>query len=113
MLTPALADGILKKGSPWKTMSQDQLSALVAELHNDHPLKEKLLKAADLAEASGLAKEAGFDVSQADWLKAFQALSDEELAVVAGAAHLDEAWTDLVNKNRMSPMEAYLKSSIR
>ena len=69
-------------------MSEEQLSALLAKLKEDAGLQEKLKGAADLDAAVALAKEAGFDVSKADWLK-YQAqqtleLSDEELESVAG-----------------------------
>ena len=69
-------------------MSEEQLSALLAKLKEDAGLQEKLKGAADLDAAVALAKEAGFDVSKADWLK-YQAkqtleLSDEELEGVAG-----------------------------
>jgi predicted ribosomally synthesized peptide with nif11-like leader len=70
-------------------MSEEQLAALLAKLKDDAGLQEKLKGAADLDAAVALAKEAGFDVSKADWLK-YQAnqtleLSDEELEGVAGA----------------------------
>ena len=69
-------------------MSEEQLSALLAKLKEDAGLQEKLKGAADLDAAAAVAKEAGFDVRKADWLK-YQAkqtleLSDEELEVVAG-----------------------------
>ena len=69
-------------------MSEEQLAALLAKLKDDAGLQEKLRIAADLDAAVALAKEAGFDVSKADWLK-YQAkqtieLSDEELEGVAG-----------------------------
>ena len=69
-------------------MSEEQLSALLAKLKDDAGLQEKLKGAADLDAAVDLAKEAGFDVSKADWLK-YQAkqtleLSDEELEAIAG-----------------------------
>ena len=69
-------------------MSEEQLTALLAKLKEDAGLQEKLKGAADLDAAVALAKEAGFDVSKADWLK-YQAkqtieLSDEELEGVAG-----------------------------
>ena len=71
-----------------QAMSEEQLSALLAKLKDDAVLLEKLKGAADLDAAVALAKEAGFDVSKADWLK-YQAkqtleLSDEELEGVAG-----------------------------
>jgi predicted ribosomally synthesized peptide with nif11-like leader len=64
-------------------MSEEQLSALLAKLKEDAGLQEKLKGAAELDAAVAMAKEAGFDVSKADWLK-YQAkqtleLSDEEL----------------------------------
>jgi predicted ribosomally synthesized peptide with nif11-like leader len=69
-------------------MSEEQLTALLAKIKEDAGLQEKLKVAADLDAAVALAKEAGFDVSKADWLK-YQAkqtieLSDEELAGGAG-----------------------------
>ena len=71
-------------------MSEEQLTALLAKIKEDAGLQEKLKGAADLDAAVALAKEAGFDVSKADWLK-YQAkqtieLSDEELEGVAGGS---------------------------
>ena len=69
-------------------MSEEQLSALLAKLKEDAGLMEKLKAAGDLDTAVAFAKEAGFDVSKADWLR-YQAkqtleLSDEQLEGVAG-----------------------------
>ena len=69
-------------------MSEEQLSALLAKLNEDAGLWDKLQGAPDLDAAVALAKEAGFDVSKADWHK-YQAsqileLSDEQLESVAG-----------------------------
>ncbi len=69
-------------------MSEEQLSALLAKLKEDLVLQEKLKGATELDAAVTMAKEAGFEVSKADWLK-YQAkqtlqLSDEELEEVAG-----------------------------
>ena len=69
-------------------MSEDQLSALLAKIKEDNGLQEKLKGAADLDAFLAIAKEAGFYVSKADWLK-YQAqqtleLSEEELEGVAG-----------------------------
>jgi predicted ribosomally synthesized peptide with nif11-like leader len=69
-------------------MSEEQLTALLAKIKEDAGLQEKLKGAADIDAAIALVKEAGFDVSKADWLK-YQAkqtveLSDEELEGVAG-----------------------------
>ena len=75
-------------------MSEEQLSKLLNILKGDVTLQEKLKGAADLDDAVKLAKDAGFDVSKADWIKhkAKQALelSDEELEAVAGG----KKWTE-------------------
>jgi len=74
-------------------MSKEQLEALFAKLKDDAGLLEKLQGAEDLDAAVALAKEAGFDVSKADWLrhqaKLTLELSDEELEGVAGGRELD------------------------
>jgi predicted ribosomally synthesized peptide with nif11-like leader len=73
-------------------MSEEQLSALLAKLNDDAALREKLQGAGDLDAAVAMAKEAGFDVSKADWLR-YQAqqtleLSDVELEGVVGGRGL-------------------------
>jgi predicted ribosomally synthesized peptide with nif11-like leader len=72
-------------------MSEDQLLALLAKLQDDSGLREKLQGTADLDAAIALAKELGFEVSKADWMKyqasQTQELSDEELEYVTGGAH--------------------------
>jgi len=69
-------------------MSEEQLAALLAKLKDDEGLQEKLKGAADLDAVLAIAKDAGFEISKADWLR-YQAnqtleLSDEELEGVAG-----------------------------
>ena len=69
-------------------MSEEQLAALLAKLKDDEGLQEKLKGASDLDALLVIAKDAGFDISKADWLR-YQAkqtveLSDEELEGVAG-----------------------------
>jgi predicted ribosomally synthesized peptide with nif11-like leader len=66
-------------------MSEEQLKALLAKLKDDAGLQEKLKGAADLDAAVAMAKQAGFDVSKADWLR-YQVsdVSDAELEGVAG-----------------------------
>ena len=64
-------------------MSEEQLAALLAKLKDDAGLQEKLKGAADLDAVLAIAKDAGFDISKAAWLR-YQAkqtieLSDEEL----------------------------------
>ena len=71
-------------------MSEEQLSALLATFKEDAGLQEKFKGAEDLDAAMAIAKEAGFDVSKADWLR-YQAkltleLSDAELDGVAGGS---------------------------
>ena len=78
-------------------MSEEQLTALLAKIKEDAGLQEKLKGAADLDAAIALAKEAGFDVSKADWLK-YQAkqtleLSDEELEGVAAGRFMLTGWS--------------------
>ena len=75
------------------TMSEEQLSALLAKLKDDAGLQEKLKGAADLGAAIAIANEAGFDVTEADWLKhqannhaSVVELGDEALEGVAGGA---------------------------
>jgi len=69
-------------------MSEEQLSALLAKLKEDEGLRERFKGAADIDAAGAIAKEAGFDVSKADWLR-YQAkqtleLSDDDLEILAG-----------------------------
>jgi predicted ribosomally synthesized peptide with nif11-like leader len=70
-------------------LSEEQLSSLLAKLTEDLGLQEKLKGASGLDAAVALAKEAGFDVSKADFNARFQAkqtleLNDEELEGVVG-----------------------------
>ena len=73
-------------------MSEEQLTALLAKFKDDAWLQEKLKSASDLDAAVAIAKEAGFDVRKADWLryqaKQTLALRDEELEAVAGSGAL-------------------------
>ena len=71
-------------------MSEEQLTALLAKIKEDAELQEKLKGASDLDAVLVIARDAGFDVSKADWLR-YQAkqtieLSDEELEGAAGGA---------------------------
>ena len=82
-----------------QAMSEEQLAALLAKLKDDAALRDKLQAAADLDAAVALAKEAGFDVSKADWLK-YQAkqnleLSDEDLEEMAGGTFFDDWGSDI------------------
>ena len=75
---------------PLLAMSEEQLAALLAKLKDDEGLQEKLKGASDLDAVLVIARDAGFDVSKAAWLR-YQAqqtieLSDEELEGVAGGS---------------------------
>ena len=73
---------------PLLTMSEEQLTALLAKLKDDAGLQEKLKGASDLDAVLVIAKDAGFDISKADYLrnqaKQTLELSDEELERAAG-----------------------------
>ncbi len=79
-----------------KSMSEQQLTALLAKIKDDAGLREKLQGAADPNAAVAFAKEAGFEVSKAEWLKSQASqtleLSDEELNGVAGGTGMDEQY---------------------
>ena len=91
------------------TMSEEQLSAFLAALKADAGLQEKLKGAADLDAAVAIAKDAGFDVSKADWLKAQDnqvletsedksSLSLDELAGVSGGVGVSQVGVSQVGK---------------
>ena len=69
-------------------MSEEKLSALLAKLKDDAGLQEKLKGIADIDAAMAIAKEAGFEMANEDWLKYQEKptleFSDEELEGVAG-----------------------------
>ena len=78
---------------PIDTMSEEQLSALLAKLSADETLQERLKGAADPDAAIAISKEAGFDLSKEEWF-AFQAkqdlaLNDKALERVAGGSGND------------------------
>ncbi|MBM5808367.1 MAG: Nif11-like leader peptide family natural product precursor [Cyanobacteria bacterium M_surface_9_m1_291] len=80
-------------------MSEEQLSALLAKLKDDAALREKLQGAGGLNAAVVIAKEAGFDVSKADWIR-HQArqtleLSDEELEGVDSGFRGGVPWAEI------------------
>ena len=75
-------------------MSEEQLAALLAKLKDDAGLQAKLKAATNLDSVLAIAKDAGFVISKAVWLK-FQAqqtieMSDEELENVAGGEWMDD-----------------------
>ena len=83
----------MKYNLPLLPMSEEQLAALLAKLKDDEGLQEKLKGAADLDAVLAIAKDAGFVISKAVWLR-YQAnqtleLSDEELEGIAGGQGFD------------------------
>ena len=83
----------------FSAVSEEQLRALLASIEGDTRLKEKLKGAEDLNAAVAAAKEAGFDVNKADFLrhqaKQTVEMSDKELESVAGGAcdiNTQECW---------------------
>ena len=79
-------------------MSEEQLAAMLAKIRDDAGLQEKLKGTADLDAVLAIAKEAGFDVSKAAWLR-YQAnqtleLSDEELEGIAGGMGIYDTMPD-------------------
>jgi predicted ribosomally synthesized peptide with nif11-like leader len=66
-----------------EAMSEEQLARLLARLRDDQQLREKLKGAADMDAAIEIARQAGYDVNPADWLKTVD-LSDAELESVSG-----------------------------
>jgi predicted ribosomally synthesized peptide with nif11-like leader len=76
-------------------MSEEQLTAFLTALKANTGLQEKLKGAVDFDAAMAIAKEAGFDVSKADWLLNGRAnqtleLSGDELETVAAGAGAGE-----------------------
>jgi predicted ribosomally synthesized peptide with nif11-like leader len=94
-------------------MSEEQLSALLGKLKEDAVLRDQLTASTDLDAAVALAKQAGFDVSKADWLEhqASQAmeLSDEELAGVAGGGASDIEAYKKMQEERFNKMKEALE----
>lgn len=71
-------------------MSESQLQALLAEIQSNTELRAKFEAATSLDAAEAVARDAGFDVSKAEWL-AYQnqdvtELGDEQLEGVAGGS---------------------------
>ena len=77
---------------PLKTMSEEQLKAFQEAVEADAGLQEKLSAAKDADAVVAIAKAAGFIISAKE-LKKAQAVSEEELGVLAGGG----AYTSYVN----------------
>ncbi|QNI53006.1 nif11-like leader peptide domain protein [Synechococcus sp. BIOS-E4-1] len=72
-------------------MTQEQLTAFIANAKGNTSLQERLKAAADTNAVAAIAKEAGFSIS-ADRLKnALSEMSDTEIESVAGG-YCDKEW---------------------
>ena len=65
-------------------MTQEQLTAFIANAKGNTSLQGQLKAAADTNAVAAIAKEAGFSISADDLTKAQSELSEEELEGVAG-----------------------------
>ena len=65
-------------------MTQEQLTAFIANAKGNTSLQEQLKAAADANDVAAIAKEAGFIISADDLTKAKSELSEKELEGVAG-----------------------------
>ena len=77
-------------------MTQEQLTAFIANAKGNTSLQEKLKAAADADAVTAIAKEAGFNVSADDLTKAQSELSDEELEGVAGGGFDLSFWDSVM-----------------
>ena len=67
-------------------MTQEQLTAFIANAKGNTSLQEQLKAAADINAVAVIAKDAGFSISADDLTKAQSEISEEELEGVAGGA---------------------------
>ncbi|WP_114992759.1 Nif11-like leader peptide family natural product precursor [Synechococcus sp. UW179A] len=65
-------------------MTQEQLTAFIANAKGNTNLQEQLKAAADTNAVAAIAKDAGFSISADDSKKAQSEISDEELEGAAG-----------------------------
>ena len=73
-----------------RTMTQEQLTAFIANAKGNTSLQEQLKAAADINAVAVIAKEAGFSISADDLKNAQSEISEEELEGVAGGGVLTE-----------------------
>ncbi|MDI9407256.1 MAG: Nif11-like leader peptide family natural product precursor [Chitinophagaceae bacterium] len=76
-------------------MSEEQLTALLAKLKEDAGLRQRLQAAESIDAAIAIAKEAGFDATNEDWLRYTAKsspleLGDAELESIAGGWSKDD-----------------------
>ncbi|WP_114994518.1 Nif11-like leader peptide family natural product precursor [Synechococcus sp. UW179A] len=69
-------------------MTQEQLTAFIANAKSNTSLQEQLKAAADVDTVMAITKEAGFSIFCDDLAKAQSEISDEELEGVVGGTHV-------------------------
>jgi len=88
-------------------VAEQDLKAFLDALAHDTALQEKLNDTKDLDAALAVAKEAGFEISKADWLlyqsKLITELSDEELEGVTGGTSILFSPPDMLKKRYDNP----------
>ena len=70
-------------------MTQEQLTAFIANAKGNTSLQEQLKAAADINAVAVIAKDAGFSISADDLTKAQSEISEEELEDSAGGRRCD------------------------
>ena len=70
-------------------MTQEQLTAFIANAKGNTSLQEQLKAAADINAVAVFAKDAGFSISADDLTKAQSEISEEELERTAGSGCLE------------------------
>ena len=83
------------KDSLLRTMTQEQLTAFLANAKGNTSLQEKLKAAADPNAVALIAEEAGLGVSTDDLMKDQSGISDEELERAVGGRRLSPAFCTL------------------
>ena len=73
-------------------MTQEQLTAFIANAKGNTSLQEKLKAAADVDAVAAITQEAGFRISADDFKKAQPKISEEELEGVTGGVGRTNGW---------------------
>ena len=73
-------------------MTQEQLTAFLANAKGNTSLQEQLKAAADINAVAVIAKDAGFSISADDLTKAQSEISEEELEGAAGGGSCGACW---------------------
>ena len=70
-------------------MSEQQLKIFLGQVKGDVDLRRKLDAAVDADVVVAIAKDAGFEISDCDFMNAQSVVSEKELETVAGGAEYD------------------------